>query len=57
MENKSSEQTKSNLNCKQNATSVSQIQAIFESGDITDCSGCSCFIYRNGICGCSHLNH
>ena len=45
------------LGCNQNATTVAQIQIIFESGDITNCNGCSNFVYQNGICGCKHLNH
>lgn len=45
------------IQCPRNATTVSQIRSILESGDIVDCSGCNQFVYRNGICGCNHLNH
>ena len=48
--------TGNTFQCNRNASSISQIRAILESGDVAECSGCPQFVYRNGICGCNHLN-
>lgn len=45
------------LNCNRNMSTISQIRSVLESGDVVECSGCPQFVYRNGICGCKHLNH
>ena len=54
--NDTNENRNPRLDCQRNCTTVNEILAVMESGDMIDCNGCSNFVYRGGICGCRHTS-